>query len=98
VGTVVFFVLNKLLSQKRTFRVSVSCRVCRVIHVQGAAGEFSACLRWALGRGDVRCDCRSTQCCVAVWSRWLESATRRVGFRALKKTLEELYTTKVNHR
>ena len=43
-------------------------------------------------------DCRSTQCCVAVWSRWLESATRRVGFRALKKTLEALYTTKVNNR
>ena len=43
-------------------------------------------------------DCRSTQCCVAVWSRWLESATRRVGFRALKKTLEAPYTTKVNNR
>ena len=43
-------------------------------------------------------DCRSTQCCVAVWSRWLESATRRVGFGALKKTLEALYTTKVNNR
>ena len=40
----------------------------------------------------------STQCCVAVWSRWLESATRRVGFRAVKKTLEALYTTKVNNR
>ena len=35
------------------------------------------------------------QCCMAVWSRWSESATRRVGFRALKKTL---YTTKVNNR
>ena len=43
-------------------------------------------------------DCRSTQCCMAVWSRWLESATRRVGFRALKKTLEAPYTTKVNNR
>ena len=43
-------------------------------------------------------DCRSTQCCVAVWSRWMESATRRVGFRALKKTLEPPYTTKVNNR
>ena len=43
-------------------------------------------------------DCRSNQCCVAVWSRWLESATRRVGFRALKKTLEAPYTTKVNNR
>ena len=45
-------------------------------------------------------DCRSIQCCMAVWSRWLESATRRVGFRALKKTLrlEALYTTKVNNR
>ena len=35
---------------------------------------------------------------MAVWSRWLESATRRVGFRALKKTLEAPYTTKVNNR
>ena len=43
-------------------------------------------------------DCRSNQCYVAVWSRWLESATRRVGFRALKKTLEAPYTTKVNNR
>ena len=43
-------------------------------------------------------DCRSTQCCVAVWSRWLESATRLGGFRALKNTLEALYTTKVNNR
>ena len=43
-------------------------------------------------------DCRSNQCCMAVWSRWLESATRRVGFEALKKTLEALYTTKVNNR
>ena len=41
--------------------------------------------------------CRSNQCCVAVWSRWWESATRRVGFRALKKTLEAPYTTKVNN-
>ena len=43
-------------------------------------------------------DCRSTQCCMAVWARWSESDTRRVGFRALKKTLEALYTTKVNNR
>ena len=35
---------------------------------------------------------------MAEWSRWLESATRRVGFRALKKALEALYTTKVNNR
>ena len=35
---------------------------------------------------------------MAVWSRWLESATRRVGFRALKKALEAPYTTKVNNR
>ena len=28
----------------------------------------------------------------------MESATRRVGFRALKKTLEPPYTTKVNNR
>ena len=40
------------------------------------------------------------QCCVAVCGldRWLESATCRVGFRALKKTLEAPYTTKVNNR
>ena len=45
--------------------------------------------------GAVYGDCRSTQCCVAVWSIWLELATRRVGFRALKKTLEgALCTTK----
>ena len=43
-------------------------------------------------------DCRSNQCCVAVWSRWLESATRRAGFRALKKALEAPYTAKVNNR
>ena len=42
--------------------------------------------------------CRSPQCCVAVWSRWLELATRRVGFRALKKTLEAPYSTEVNNR
>jgi len=49
------------------------------------------------GTGPYR-DCRSTQCCVAVWSRWLESVTRRVGFRALKKALEAPYTAKVNNR
>jgi hypothetical protein len=42
--------------------------------------------------------CRSTQCCLAVWSRWLESSTRLGGFRALKKTQEAPYTTKVNYR
>ena len=26
--------------------------------------------------------CRSTQCCLAVWSRWVESITRLGGFRA----------------
>ena len=38
------------------------------------------------------------QCCLAVWSRWVESSTRLGGFRALKKTLEAPYTTKVNNR
>ena len=38
--------------------------------------------------------CRSTQCCLAVWSRWVESSTRLGGFRALKKTPEAPYTTK----
>jgi hypothetical protein len=43
--------------------------------------------------------CRSTQCCLAVWSRWVESSTRLRGFRALaKKTPEAPYTTKVNYR
>jgi hypothetical protein len=43
--------------------------------------------------------CRSTQqCCLAVWSRWVESSTRLGGFRALKKTPEAPYTTKVNYR
>ena len=44
--------------------------------------------------------CRSTQCCLAVWSRWLESSTCLGGFRALKKTTEApySYTTKVNYR
>ena len=42
--------------------------------------------------------CRSTQCCVAVWSRWVESSTRLGGFKALKKTPEAPYTTKVNYR
>ena len=37
--------------------------------------------------------CRSTQCCLAVWSRWVESSTRLGGFRALKKTPEAPYTT-----
>ena len=32
--------------------------------------------------------CRSTQCCLAVWSRLVESSTRLGGFRALKKTSE----------
>ena len=36
--------------------------------------------------------CRSTQCCLAVWSRWVESSTRLGGFRALKKTTEAPYT------
>ena len=40
----------------------------------------------------------SEQCCLAVWSRWLESSTRLGGFRALKKTTEAPYTTKVNYR
>ena len=42
--------------------------------------------------------CRSTQCCLAVWSRWVVSSTRLSGFRALKKTPEAPYTTKVNYR
>ena len=42
--------------------------------------------------------CRSTQCCLAVWSRRVESSTRLGGFRALKKTTEAPYTTKVNNR
>jgi hypothetical protein len=42
--------------------------------------------------------CRSTQCCLAVWCRWVESSTRPGGFRALKKTTEAPYTTKVNNR
>ena len=42
--------------------------------------------------------CRSTQCCLAVWSRWVESSTRLGGFRALKKTTVAPYTTKVNYR
>jgi hypothetical protein len=42
--------------------------------------------------------CRSTQCCLAVWSIWVESSTRLGGFRALKKTTEAPYTTKVNNR
>jgi hypothetical protein len=33
-----------------------------------------------------------------VWSRWVESSTRLGGFRALKKTTEAPYTTKVNYR
>ena len=41
---------------------------------------------------------RSTQCCLAVWSRWAESSTRLGGFRALRKTTEAPYTTKVNYR
>ena len=36
--------------------------------------------------------CRSTQCCLAVWSRWVESSTRLGGFRALKKTPKVPYT------
>ena len=43
-------------------------------------------------------ECRSTQCCLAVWSRWVESSTRLGGFRALKKTPKAPYTTKVNNR
>ena len=42
--------------------------------------------------------CRSTQCCLAVCSRWAESITRLGGFRALKRTTEAPYTTKVNYR
>ena len=45
--------------------------------------------------------CRSTQCCVAMWPRWVESTTRLSGFRALKKTPdvpEAPYPTKVNYR
>jgi hypothetical protein len=41
--------------------------------------------------------CRPTQCCLAVWSRWVESSTRLGGFRALKKTPEAPYTTKVSN-
>ena len=44
------------------------------------------------------CECRSIQCCLAVWSRCAESSTRLGGFRALKKTTEAPYTTKVNYR
>jgi hypothetical protein len=50
--------------------------------------------------GAVRCVsvvCRSTQCCLAVWPRWVESSTRLGGFRALKKTPKAPYTTKVNY-
>ena len=40
--------------------------------------------------------CRSTLCCLAVWSKWVESTTALCalgGFRVLKKTLEAPYTT-----
>ena len=46
---------------------------------------------WDRWDGAVRCvsvDLRSTQCCLAVWSRWVESSTRLGGFIALKKTTE----------
>ena len=41
-------------------------------------------------------DCRSTQCCVAVYSRYTESVTRLGGYRALKKTLDAPYATVVH--
>ena len=31
--------------------------------------------------------CRSIQCCLAVYSRWVEFSTRLGGFRALKNTV-----------
>ena len=36
--------------------------------------------------------CRSTPCCLAVWSIWVESSTALGGFRVLKNTLEAPYT------
>jgi len=53
--------------------------------------------QWPTGTG-MYTVCRSTQCCLAVWSIWVESSTRLGGFRALKKTPEASYTTKVNYR
>jgi hypothetical protein len=51
-------------------------------HRGGAAGveHWDGAVRWRA--------CRSAQCCLAVWSRWVESSTRLGGFRALKKTPE----------
>ena len=40
---------------------------------------------------------RSTQCCLWLWSRWVEPSTRLGGFRAHKKTPKVPYTTKVNY-
>ena len=37
-------------------------------------------------------------CVVYIYSIWVESSTRLGGFRALKKTTEAPYTTKVNYR
>ena len=44
--------------------------------------------------------CRSTPCCLDVWSRCVESSTTLGGwlYRVLKKTLEASNTTKVNYR
>ena len=46
--------------------------------------------------------CRSTQCCLAVWSRWVESSTCLVSAwvaleRSKKTTDSAPYTTKVNY-
>ena len=48
--------------------------------------------------GAVRCVSVDPQCYLAVLYRWVESSTRLGGFRALKKTPEAPYTTKVNYR
>ena len=75
---------------KRDVNVTIGMRAGSLTNLRGG-------LELGTGTGPYGA-CRSTQCCVAVWYRWVESSTRLGGFRALKKTPEAPYTTKVNYR
>ena len=74
---------------KRDVNVTIGMRAGSLTNLRGG-------LELGTGTGPYGA-CRSTQCCVAVWYRWVESSTRLGGFRALKKTPEAPYTTKVNY-
>ena len=86
------FQVGNVPANNRSHCSEASIRSCEELdrsHLHPAPTAAREGWSWALGRGHTVTVCRPSV---------VRSATRRVGFRALKKTLEALYTTKVSNR